>query len=44
VPQHVPPSWDLRTLWVGNNQGNSLMDFSADGRVDFVADMASGGV
>jgi DNA-binding beta-propeller fold protein YncE len=24
VPQHVTPSWDLRTLWVGNNQGNSL--------------------
>jgi YVTN family beta-propeller protein len=24
----VTPSWDLRTLWVGNNQGNS-----ADGRL-----------
>jgi YVTN family beta-propeller protein len=23
-PQHVTPSWDLRTLWVGNNQGSSL--------------------
>ena len=23
-PQHVTPSWDLRTLWVGNNQDNSL--------------------
>jgi YVTN family beta-propeller protein len=23
-PQHVTPSWDLRTLWVGNNQGGSL--------------------
>jgi DNA-binding beta-propeller fold protein YncE len=23
-PQHVTPSWDLRTLWVGNNQGDSL--------------------
>jgi DNA-binding beta-propeller fold protein YncE len=23
-PQHVAPSWDLRTLWVGNDQGNSL--------------------
>jgi YVTN family beta-propeller protein len=23
-PQHVTPSWDLRTLWVGNNRGNSL--------------------
>jgi YVTN family beta-propeller protein len=23
-PQHVTPSWDLRTLWVGNNRGHSL--------------------
>jgi YVTN family beta-propeller protein len=23
-PQHVTPSWDLRTLWVGNDRGNSL--------------------
>jgi DNA-binding beta-propeller fold protein YncE len=23
-PQHVTPSWDLRRLWVGNGQGNSL--------------------
>jgi YVTN family beta-propeller protein len=23
-PQHVVPSWDLRTLWVNNNTGNSL--------------------
>jgi YVTN family beta-propeller protein len=23
-PQHVSPSWDLRTLWVANDQGNSL--------------------
>ena len=23
-PQHVTPSWDLRTLWVGNNQSNTL--------------------
>jgi lysylphosphatidylglycerol synthetase-like protein (DUF2156 family)/DNA-binding beta-propeller fold protein YncE len=23
-PQHVTPSWDLRTLWVGNDQGSSL--------------------
>jgi YVTN family beta-propeller protein len=23
-PQHVTPSWDLRKLWVGNDQGNSL--------------------
>jgi len=24
VPQHVVPSWDLKTLWVTNDQGNSL--------------------
>ena len=23
-PQHVVPSWDLRTLWVNNNRGDSL--------------------
>jgi YVTN family beta-propeller protein len=23
-PQHVVPSWDLKTLWVTNDQGNSL--------------------
>jgi YVTN family beta-propeller protein len=23
-PQHVTPSWDLRTLWVDNDKGNSL--------------------
>jgi YVTN family beta-propeller protein len=23
-PQHVTPSWDLRTLWVDNDAGNSL--------------------
>ncbi|MFF2026516.1 YncE family protein [Streptomyces sp. NPDC058171] len=23
-PQHVVPSWDLRTLWVNNNRGNTL--------------------
>jgi YVTN family beta-propeller protein len=23
-PQHVTPSWDLGTLWVGNDRGNSL--------------------
>jgi YVTN family beta-propeller protein len=23
-PQHVTPSWDLRRLWVGNDQGNTL--------------------
>jgi YVTN family beta-propeller protein len=24
LPQHVTPSWDLRTLWVTNDDGNSL--------------------
>lgn len=24
LPQHVVPSWDLRTLWVTNSQGNSV--------------------
>jgi YVTN family beta-propeller protein len=24
VPQHVVPSWDLKTLWVNNNEGNTL--------------------
>jgi YVTN family beta-propeller protein len=24
LPQHVVPSWDLSTLWVTNDQGNSL--------------------
>jgi YVTN family beta-propeller protein len=24
VPQHVVPSWDLKTLWVNNNSGNTL--------------------
>jgi YVTN family beta-propeller protein len=24
LPQHVVPSYDLRTLWVANNKGNSL--------------------
>jgi YVTN family beta-propeller protein len=23
-PQHVTPSWDLRTLWVGSDRGNSV--------------------
>ncbi|MEO3807464.1 hypothetical protein ABGB17_00530 [Sphaerisporangium sp. B11E5] len=23
-PQHVVPSWDLKTLWVNNNEGNTL--------------------
>ena len=24
LPQHVTPSWDLRTLWVDNDRGNTL--------------------
>jgi YVTN family beta-propeller protein len=24
LPQHVTPSWDLKTLWVTNDRGNSL--------------------
>src|SRR4051794_20459257 len=24
LPQHVTPAWDLRTLWVTNDRGNSL--------------------
>src|ERR1700726_1933080 len=24
IPQHVVPSYDLSTLWVANNEGNSL--------------------
>ena len=23
-PQHIVPSWDLKTLWVNNNEGNYL--------------------
>jgi DNA-binding beta-propeller fold protein YncE len=28
-PQHVTPSWDLRTLWVTNNDGNTLTPIDA---------------
>jgi YVTN family beta-propeller protein len=28
LPQHVTPSWDLKTLWVDNDQGNSLTPVS----------------
>ncbi|HEY7393876.1 MAG TPA: YncE family protein, partial [Gemmatimonadaceae bacterium] len=24
IPQHVVPSWDLRTLWILNNSGNTV--------------------
>ena len=27
LPQHVTPSWDLTTLWVSNNRGNSVQAF-----------------
>jgi len=49
-PQHVTPSWDLRRLWVVGTlrlrQGSMPQDvkLSPDGRVFYVADMASGGV
>ncbi|MEA2278653.1 MAG: hypothetical protein QOC78_3613 [Solirubrobacteraceae bacterium] len=29
LPQHVTPSWDLRTLWVTNDLGNSLTPIDA---------------
>ncbi len=29
LPQHVTPSWDLRTLWVSNDNGNSLTPIDA---------------
>ena len=28
-PQHVVPSWDLRTLWVNDDRGNELIPISA---------------
>jgi len=28
-PQHVTPSWDLKTLWVDNDKGNSLTPIDA---------------
>ena len=28
LPQHVTPSWDLKTLWVSNDEGNSLTPIS----------------
>jgi YVTN family beta-propeller protein len=28
LPQHVTPSWDLKTLWVSNDEGNSLTAIS----------------
>src|SRR5579864_206236 len=30
LPQHVVPSYDLSTLWVANNEGNSLTPIDPD--------------
>jgi len=42
LPQHVVPSWDLKTLWVANDTGNSLTAIDprtgAPGRTIPVAD------
>ena len=42
LPQHVVPSWDLRTLWIANDTGNSLTAIDphtgAPGRTIPVAD------
>ena len=42
LPQHVVPSWDLKTLWVANDDGNSLTpidpDTGAPGKPISVAD------
>jgi YVTN family beta-propeller protein len=42
VPQHVVPSWDLRTLWVNVNSGNTLIPIDpvtgAPGRAVAVTD------
>jgi YVTN family beta-propeller protein len=29
-PQHVAPSWDLRTLWVNDNTGNTLIPINPE--------------
>jgi YVTN family beta-propeller protein len=29
-PQHIVPSWDLKTLWVNNNSGNSLIPINPE--------------
>src|SRR5437879_2774045 len=48
LPQHVVPAYDLATLWVANNLGNSLTPIDPvpgpDGRVFYVADMMANGV
>jgi YVTN family beta-propeller protein len=30
LPQHVVPSWDLKTLWVTNDEGNTLTPINPD--------------
>ena len=34
VPQHVVPSYDMKTLWVANNSGNSLTPINPETGVD----------
>lgn len=39
-PQHVVPSWDLKTLWVNNNRGHTLTPINpADGEVGKTVDV-----
>lgn len=39
-PQHVVPSWDLKTLWVNNDLGNSLTAINpANGRLGATVDV-----
>ena len=40
-PQHVVPSWDLRTLWINDNTGNTLI---RDSRYLYVANRGAGSV
>src|SRR2546429_3216061 len=35
APQHVTPSWDLRTLYVDNTEGDSLTPIDPDGQARF---------
>jgi YVTN family beta-propeller protein len=42
-PQHVVPSWDLRTLWTWKGMPQDIR-ISPDGRLFYVADMMSDGV
>ncbi|MDF9812843.1 YncE family protein [Streptomyces sp. SPB162] len=39
-PQHVVPSWDLKTLWVNNNRGHTLTPINpANGQVGKTVDV-----